>query len=109
MPKVNRKGTAAEIRERQARFDRYLAAGVPTGDAVRLALSADPHDRERTQRAIPDFAARHGINSKLAAAAIYGGRKPTDDLCTALAAELGQGADYWMQLLWPRASAVASA
>lgn len=93
MPKVNRKDERAE------RFARYCAAGVPAGTAIQLALSPDPNDRKATSRAIPDFAARHRINPKLASHAIYGGRKPTDDLCVALAKELGGKADTWRSLL----------
>lgn len=108
MPKVNRRATES-TKERAARFARYLDALVPIGDAIRFALSNDPFDRQRTQRAIPEFAARHSLNEKLTASVIYGGRRATDDICIALTKELGGTADYWRNLLSPAREAAVSA
>jgi hypothetical protein len=106
MPKVNRKSTKAE---RMQRFARYREAGVPIGDAIRLALSPDPSDRDVTKGAIPSFAARHGLDPKNTAAAIYGNRSATADLCSALVEEIGESADFWKGLLSPTREAAASA
>lgn len=102
MPKVNRKRPdAGTVRERAARFARYRDAGVPIGDAIRLALSPDPFNRKVTARAIPEFAARHGIHEKLASGAIYGSRRATDEVCAALAEELGGTSQDWWNLISP--------
>jgi hypothetical protein len=105
MPKVNRRGKpdAAE------RFARYREAQVPICDAIRLALSADPFDRELTKRAIPDFAARNGLDPKNTAHVIYGNRRATDTVCGALARELGRDTAFWKNLLSPAREAAATA
>jgi hypothetical protein len=109
MPKVNRKA-AESAKQRGERFSRYLTALVPIGDAIRFALSPEPFDRKRTARAIPEFAARNGLNEKLAASVIYGTRRATEDVCAALARELGGEPDYWQKLLSPtRETAAVSA
>jgi hypothetical protein len=107
MPNVNRKGRT----ERIERFVRYRNAGVPVCDAIRLALSPNPNDRDLTKRAIPAFAERHGLDPKNTAAAIYGSSpwRVSDDVCVALASELGETAEFWKSLLSPAREAAASA
>lgn len=109
MPKGNRKPTATMVREREERFARYRAAGVPIGDCIRLALSPDPFNRDVTLRAIPDFATRNRLNPKTTASEIYGGRRAADAVCAALAEELGGSQEFWRSLLSPtRETAAAS-
>lgn len=104
MPKVNRKGN-----DKAERFARYREAQVPVCDAIRLALAIDPFDRELTKGAIPAFAARHGLDPKNTAHVIYGNRRATDDVCAALARELGRTPDFWKNLLSPTREAAATA
>lgn len=104
MPKVNRKGR----REPSERYLRMRAAGVPVGDAVRLALSPDPDDRDKTVSAIPTFALRNHLDPKNSAKSIYGSRKPSDALLSALASELGGDVDFWRTQIWPRCPDPAS-
>lgn len=90
------------------RVEQLLGAGVPIGDAIRLAL----HDRDRAawgedsgqpepdpRGAITRFIARHGFKSRgNVSSMLHGGRAMSLDVAAALAEDLGTSVEDVRQL-----------
>ena len=92
-----------------------VAAGVPLGDAMRLALHASDLADGPTgtgaqpldpRRSISRLAARYGLNRANTSSALHGNRALTPAMLAAVIDRLGGSSEKWVDLYWENARQV---